>query len=77
MLSGLKLYAILALVAVCIVAAGSIALRIRADGYNSRVVEEVRATTKRSTNANRADDAARRCAADPDCRLSNDGFRRD
>lgn len=31
----------------------------------------------RVDKANKADDAARRCAADPRCRLLNDGFRRD
>ncbi|CAH1661572.1 conserved hypothetical protein [Hyphomicrobiales bacterium] len=46
-------------------------------GYAARVTEETTATKERTNAANRADDAARRCAADPGCRLQNDGYRRD
>lgn len=46
-------------------------------GYNSRVAEEAALIQEKSNAANRADDAARRCAADPTCRLSDDIYRRD
>lgn len=46
-------------------------------GYAARVAEESTATKERTDAANRADDTARRCAADPGCRLQNDGYRRD
>lgn len=46
-------------------------------GYAARVAEEATIIRERTDAANRADDDARRCAADPACRLSNDGWRRD
>ena len=33
--------------------------------------------TKRVEDATKADDASRKCAADPACRMSDDGWRRD
>ncbi len=44
----------------------------------AEVREEIaKDTRKRLNNAQIADDAHNRCLADPACRVSNDGFRRD
>lgn len=46
-------------------------------GYAARVTEEVAADARRMNDATHADDDARRCAADPDCRLRRDPYQRD
>lgn len=43
-------------------------------GFEAR---EARHLKEQTNAANAADDAARRCAGDPACRLSDDGYRRD
>lgn len=45
-------------------------------GWNAREVEIQAENQRRTRDANQADDAARRCAANPDCRLSDDGYER-
>lgn len=39
--------------------------------------EQAEEAKRRNADAQEADAAARRCAADPACRLQDDGFRRD
>lgn len=39
--------------------------------------EQVEEAKRRNADAQEADAAARRCTADPACRLQDDGFRRD
>lgn len=56
---------------------GSIYLKGRSDGYAKAIAEKHQLTTEALQDAIKADDAARRCASDPACRLSNDGYRRD
>jgi len=46
-------------------------------GRQQERVERAEAVRKRLNDATLADTAATRCLADPACRLSNDGFRRD
>lgn len=49
----------------------------RRDGAAAVRAEIAAENARRLNDATRADDASRKCAADPVCRLSNDGFRRD
>ena len=46
-------------------------------GRQQERVERAAEVQKRLNDATLADTAATRCLADPACRLSNDGFRRD
>lgn len=46
-------------------------------GRQQERVERAAEVRKRLNDATLADSAATRCLADPACRLSNDGFRRD
>lgn len=46
-------------------------------GYDARIADEARAIKEKVDASNRADDAARRCSADPACRLRVDPYRRD
>jgi len=46
-------------------------------GYDARTAQAAAEVQRKLHDANLADDASRRCAADPACRLSNDGYRRD
>ena len=41
------------------------------------IADEARVAQEKLDATNRANDAARKCAADPACRLQNDGYRRD
>lgn len=72
-LSYLKLAGVIA------VAVGlSVAYHIVKDmGRQEERVERAAEIRKRLNDATLADSAATRCLADPSCRLSNDGFRRD
>ncbi|TXH19748.1 MAG: hypothetical protein E6R03_00090 [Hyphomicrobiaceae bacterium] len=45
-----------------------------ADGVRAKIAQEVR---EKLNAAQTADDTTTRCLADPTCRLSNDGLRRD
>jgi hypothetical protein len=45
-----------------------------AAGVRAEIAEQVQ---RRLKDAQIADDAATRCLADPQCRMSNDGYRRD
>lgn len=73
----IKIYFIAAIVVGCFLTAGSVYLKGRSDGYAKAVAERHELTTEALNDAIKADDAARRCASDPACRLSNDGYRRD
>lgn len=46
-------------------------------GRQEERLERAAAIQRKLDNATIADDANTRCLADPKCRLSNDGFRRD
>lgn len=46
-------------------------------GYDAYKSEAEHAERERTNAANHADDDARKCALDPDCRMRDDGFRRD
>lgn len=46
-------------------------------GRQEERLERAAAIQRKLDNATIADDANTRCLADPACRLSNDGFRRD
>lgn len=70
-------YVRLALVALVLGAIGGVYMKGRADGYAKHVSEIALIAKEKTDAANRADDAARRCSADPACSLSNDGYRRD
>lgn len=68
------------------VAAGAIALVLAAwrwdaaavrRGYEACRAEIIAAEERRTEDATDADEAARRCAADPECRMRRDPFRRD
>jgi len=48
-----------------------------ARGYAAAQADQARVERGKADAANRADEDSRRCAADPECRLRNDGFRRD
>jgi len=46
-------------------------------GKASVVADQIQTERRLTDDANRADADARRCAADPACRMQNDGHRRD
>ncbi|MEP9368645.1 hypothetical protein [Xanthobacter sp. VNH20] len=46
-------------------------------GYATHQAEQAVISQEKTNAANRADDAAARCALDPDCRLRDDGYRRE
>jgi len=46
-------------------------------GKASVVADQIQIERRLTDDANRADADARRCAADPACRMQNDGHRRD
>ena len=46
-------------------------------GYNKRVIEDAKKIERKVNEANRADDRSTRCSRDPECRLRDDGYRRD
>ena len=73
----LKVYLIAAMVLGALVMSGSLYLKGRSDGYAKAIAERQLLTTEALQDAVKADEAARRCASDPACRLSNDGYRRD
>ncbi len=64
-----------------VLAAGLVVWRANDAAYDRGradvIAEQVQAERERTNDANAADDAARRCAADPTCRLQSDGYRRD
>lgn len=70
-------YVRLAAVLLVLAAIGGVYMKGRSDGYDKHVVEVTLIAKEKTDAANLADDAARRCAADPACSLSNDGYRRD
>lgn len=45
-------------------------------GYETRVAEEAAEAKKRVEDATKADENARRCAADPECRMRSDEWER-
>lgn len=47
------------------------------DGRNALIAEQARIVADKLKGAADADEASRACAANPDCRMRNDGFRRD
>lgn len=70
-------YLRIAAVLFVISAIAGVYMKGRADGYAKHVAEITILAKENTDAANRADDAARRCSADPTCSLSNDGYRRD
>ena len=72
-----KVYFISAIVVGVLTITASVYLKGRADGYAKAIAQQHIVTTEALQDAVKADEAARRCASDPACRLSNDGFRRD
>lgn len=46
-------------------------------GRSALIAEQVEEAKRRNADAQAADAAARKCAADPACRLQDDGHRRD
>ena len=73
----LTAYLIAAVAFGALIASGSLYLKGRSDGYAKAIAERQLLTTEALQDAIKADEAARRCASDPACRLSNDGYRRD
>ena len=73
----LKAYLIAGAVLGALIMSGSLYLKGRSDGYAKAIAERHELTTEALQDAVKADEAARRCASDPACRLSNDGYRRD
>ena len=72
-----KIYiAVAGLVVLGLAFAGTYKLGER-NGKNSVRAEIAEEVKRRLSNAQMADDAHTRCLANPDCRLRNDGFRRD
>lgn len=71
----------LALGVAAVIGLGLAAWRIDSRAYErgrtSALAEQAAVIRERTDAANRADDAARRCAGDPACRLQDDGYRRD
>lgn len=47
------------------------------EGRAAVIAEQAKEAQRRDDNAKAADDDARKCAADPTCRLRDDGWRRD
>lgn len=47
------------------------------EGRAAIIAEQAREAQRRDENAKTAEDDARQCAADPSCRLRDDGWRRD
>ena len=70
-----------ALAVLAVVGAGLLVLKVENDAYRrgeaACAAQAAAADRERTDAANRADDDARRCLLDPDCRLRDDGFRRD
>lgn len=77
MILNLKLVIAAAVLAALALAGWRIGDRAYDRGYGARVAEEAAVIKERTDAATRADDDARRCAADPGCRLQDDGYRRD
>lgn len=77
MISGLRLYLIIGAVALGVSTLGVIVYKIRKDAVASYRIEQTEKEVKKVREAEKANDASRRCSLDPDCRLSNDGYRRD
>lgn len=73
----LTTYLKLAAVGAALLALAYVASAIHKAGYNAATATVATQEKERTNAANRADDAARRCAVDPDCRLRDDGLRRD
>lgn len=74
---GLNPTFILAAVVALFTLLGSTYIIGRSDGKAVCVASSYSITLEKNNAASHADDAARRCAADPACRLSNDGYKRD
>lgn len=73
----MKIYIIAAAaVAISLAVYGTFRLGARYGEANVRA-EQAKIVTRKLNDASIADDAHNRCLADPTCRLSNDGFRRD
>jgi hypothetical protein len=51
--------------------------QIRKSGEDALIARQAEETARRTQDANRADETARRCSADPACGGLSDGFRRD
>ena len=72
-----RLYLFSAIAAVIVAVVIIVYFKGRADGRASYAAQATQQLKEKSDAASKADDDARRCASDPDCRLSNDGYRRD
>ena len=60
-----------------VAAFGWYTLHVRNQAVQAERVRQKYEEAERVRKATQADDAARRCATDPRCRLLNDGWRRD
>lgn len=60
-----------------VVAFGWYTIHVRNQAVQAERVRQQYEEAERVRKATQADDAARRCATDPRCRLLNDGHRRD
>ena len=60
-----------------VAAFGWYTLHVRNQAVQAERVRQQYEEAERVRKATQADDAARRCATDPRCRLLNDGWRRD
>jgi hypothetical protein len=72
-----RLYIYGGVVAAILVVITAVYFKGRSDGYSSYEAAAAKQLKEKADAASTADDNARRCASDPSCRLSNDGFRRD
>jgi F0F1-type ATP synthase membrane subunit b/b' len=75
---GLPKLLVYAVAALAIMAAlGGVYHTIRKSGEDALKARQAEEISRRIDDANRADETARRCAADPSCGSMSDGFRRD
>ena len=72
-----KLGRVIILAGLIVVAFGWYTLHVRNLAVQAERVRQQYEEAERVRKATQADDAARRCATDPRCRLLNDGWRRD
>lgn len=72
-----RLYIYGGVVAVVIAFVTFVYFKGRIDGQASYAAEVAQQLKEKSDAVNQADDLARRCATDPECRVRDDGYRRD
>ena len=79
LLTGLSIRNWLTIAGVLAIVGGVIWLREASwnAGYAAKTAEIIADETKRTNDANEADRAAAKCAADPACRVQSDRYRRD